>query len=470
MGTPELSTDLVRSAATYVDTWWAFRRRHHRVPGVQGAIGLRGELLLETAHGLADVEAGTPLRTDHVFRVASHSKTFTATVVWQLHEQGVLRVDDEVARWLPDVAEASPAVGALTLRGLLGHTAGLTRDGADGDQWQLRRPFHDEASLREVLRDAVVTGPDVRFKYSNIGYALLGLVVAAATGRPWADVVRAQVVEPLGLSSTAPDLASGDPLADRVATGYTSLAYAEHRVPVAQVGTGAMAAATGFCSTAGDLVRYVSAHAEGDDRLLGETSRRRMQHDWWDVDGADGEAYGLGLGLSTVGGRRLVGHGGGWPGHITRTLLDPVSGLAVSVLTSTIDGPAVELAVGAVKLLDLAAAAPADRGDVPADVAGTFVGRWATLWGVQDIALLGGRLVGLNPAAADPTVGVTELVAEDDDTLRVVSGPGYGSVGETVRAERDDDGRVRTLRTGSGMTTWPLADLPLPARVGPGSL
>ncbi|MFC3689711.1 serine hydrolase domain-containing protein [Aquipuribacter hungaricus] len=474
---PDLTPDLVRGAGAYVDSWWGFRRRHHRLPGMQGAVALRGDVLLSAAHGLADVAAGTPVDDSTVFRVASHSKTFTATVVHQLATEGALGLDDTLGRWLPWTTASADGVARLTLRQLLGHTSGLTRDGADGDHWQLRRPFLDEAALRAVLDDpaSLVTAPDVRFKYSNIGYALLGLVVAAASGTSWAEAVRARVVEPLGLTSTAPDLAPGDPLADRVATGYTSLAYADERVPVEQVGTGAMAAATGFCSTATDLVRYLSAHAEGEDgpRLLDPLARRQMQHTWWDVDGTPDEGYGLGMGVTTVGRRRTVGHGGGWPGHITRSLLDPVAGLAVSVLTNAVDGPAVELATGAVRLLDLAASAPAGTEPLAGEALATAraaTGRWATLWGVQDVAVLGGRLVLLSPALADPTGSVQELEVLDATTLQVVSGPGYASVGERVLLDRDGDGPARTLRAGSGMTAWRLEDLPLPGRVGLGSL
>ena len=193
-----------------------------------------------------------------------------------------------------------------------------------------------------------------------------------------------------------------------------------------------MAAATGFCSTAGDLVRYLAAHAAtaadaAGGGLLDASSRRQMQHAGWEVEGAPGEAYGLGLGVTTVGERRLVGHGGGWPGHITRSLLDPVSGLAVSVLTNAIDGPAQELALGAVRLLDLAASPPEGTEPLTGDALATAraaTGRWATLWGVQDVALLGGRLVLLTPTLADPTSSVQELEVVDEGTLRVVSGPG----------------------------------------------
>ena len=93
--------EVVRRAARYADTWVALRRRTLRVPGVQLAVAVAGEVLVETAHGSARLpgtdgpdDDGEPLRTDHLFRIASHSKTFTATAVMQLVEQGRLRLDD----------------------------------------------------------------------------------------------------------------------------------------------------------------------------------------------------------------------------------------------------------------------------------------------------------------------------------------------------------------------------------------
>ena len=119
--------------------------------------------------------------------------------------------------------------------------------------------------------------------------------MAGGAGTPWADAVRTGVLDPLGLSSTAPDLQPGDPLAERVATGYTSLSYADARVPVDQVGTAAMAAATGFCSTAttwsATCPRTPSAaeHRRRAAHRL-DPPRRQMQHGGWDVEGAPGSS------------------------------------------------------------------------------------------------------------------------------------------------------------------------------------
>ena len=345
----------VRGVLGYYDSWLAFQQRYLRVPGVQAAVLVDGEVVMSTAYGVADLASQTPLTTDHLFHVASHSKTFTATVVHQLVEAGRLRLDDTVGQWLPDLA-GTPVAG-ITVRALLAHGGGVIRDGNDGDFWALYRAFPDAAALLAIARDeGKVVPANERFKYSNVGYSLLGMVIEAVTGQSYAEVARAQVIERLGLTHTAPD---HDADLGTYAIGHSAFAYADERVAVEHVATGAMAPATGFVSTAEDLVQYVAAHLPGDDRLLGDDAKRVMQRTEWRVDGPGPEPlaeYTLGLMVSHVGKRRLLGHGGGWPGHITRTLLDTETGIAVSVLTNAIDGPAEVLAIGAVP-----AARPGER-------------------------------------------------------------------------------------------------------------
>jgi hypothetical protein len=227
-----------------------------------------------------------------------------------------------------------------------------------------------------------------------------------------------------------------------------------------------MAAATGFYGTAEDVVRYAAAHLPGDDRLLTDASKRRMQRPVAPVGGDDAaegtDAYGLGLAVSEVAGRRLVGHGGGYPGHITATVLDAEARLAVSVFTNAIDGPAAALARGVVRLVDLAARAEAEQRDrtargLPSTAAAEgFTGRFAGLWGVEDVVELGGRLLALDPTAADPAEQVTWLTVVDGSTLRVERQAGYGSPGETYRYERDADGTVRSVRSAGGTTSYPV--------------
>jgi CubicO group peptidase (beta-lactamase class C family) len=446
----ELSKDAVRAATAYIDSWLAFRQTYLRVPGVQAAVLVDDEVVLDTAHGQADVAAGAALTPGHLFRIASHSKTFTATAVLQLAESGQLRLDDPLRVHLPWIADSSPKLARVTLRELLGHAGGVVRDGDESDFWQLARPFPDEAELRGLVTDAnAVLEPNERFKYSNIGYSLLGLVIAAASGSPYNDYVTTNIVDRLGLANTAPELDTAR-LGD-YANGYTSLAYQQHRVPIDHVDTRAMSAATGFSSTASDMCRYAAGHFRGDERLLTDASKRLMQHEEWKVVGGD-NSYGLGLSIEEVGDRRVVGHGGGYPGHSTRTMLDPEARLAVSVLTNAIDGPAQELAAGIVKLINLIDPAKPELPDV-----GRFCGRFANLWSVLDITAIGGHLLGIRPGQADPADNPLELAIESDAVLRITASPGYSAPGETIAYDFDGE-RVRSIRGAGGMTFYPIED------------
>ncbi len=446
-------------ALAYFDSYLGFRQQFERVPGVQASVFARGAVRLSTAHGSADVESRTPLGVGHLFRIASHSKTFTATAVLQLVEVGTLRLDDRAEQWV-DYLSGAP-VGKLTVRQLLSHSSGLFRDSRDGDFWQLGHQFPHPDQLREILLDpaALTLGTEERFKYSNVAYSLAGLIIEAASGVSYHERVRTSIIEPLGLADLGPEL---DPARSaEYATGYSSLAYGESRVPIEHVDTRSMAAATGFYATASDLVRYFAAHFMGDERLLTDASKRAMQHPWWKVGSGD-RRYGLGLSVATVGERELVGHGGGYPGHLTSSVADTRAGLALSVLTNAIDGPAESMAHAGVKLIDLAGSKPRPSdGPDPS----RFAGRFASLWGVLDVAVLGGRLYRLHPSTPDPSEDAAELEIVDDSRLRVVGGSGYGSYGELFEYTFAADGRVRSMRGESGATVVPIDSFELPERV-----
>lgn len=445
----------LKAALGYVESWLAHRAWATRVPGVQAAVYFDGELQWSKAFGVADIATGEPLSTKHLFRIASHSKTFTATAVMQLVESGALRLDDTAAGFVPELVGS--AVADVTVRELLGHSAGIIRDSLDGDYWQHSRPFPDSAELITILRDqGHVLDRNDRFKYTNIGYSLLGLIVEAASGRGYNDYVRDEICARLGLPDTGPDW--DEARATEFAAAHTGLHTSRERARVDHVDTRAMAAATGFFSTAEDLVHYFSAHRLGDERLLTDGSKRLMQRQEWQTDPDDPKAghYGLGMISETVGEREVVGHSGGYPGHITRSILDPKKGLVISVLTNAVDGPASELAQGVLAILDYALEKPIDAETVDA---APFVGRFANMWGVMDVAQLGERIVAIHPGAIAPVAVVDTLTVASPTALLFESGSGYGSIGEELRYRFGPDGEVTSIQGGGGMTMWPLAPL-----------
>jgi CubicO group peptidase (beta-lactamase class C family) len=442
------SADHVNPA--YLADWATTQAGFARVPGVQLAVAVDGEIVLDAAWGVADVSTGEPLRTDHLFRVASHSKTFTAVAVARLVERGLLRFDDPLESYVPELEGA--AVGRVTVREALGHTGGALRDGHDADFWQLAAPFPDRAALLTSVLDGEVFGRTEHFKYSNLTYGVLGLVVRAVTGVPFAEHVRADLLEPLGLGDTFPEL--DDEIEDRCVTGHSGLSPADdRRLPVAPASTGALAAATGFCSTAADLVRWAGALSEGSS-LLSPATLRLLLRDESVIDRPHSRLrrYGLGFETREIEGRRVVGHSGGFPGQITRTWWDPAGRVAVSVLTNAVDGPADAIATGVFTLLTTAL----DGSGSAEEDLDRWTGRFANLWRLTDVVRLGGRLWLIDPREADPLTGA-EPLAVDGDVLRPAPHPGFGPVGEPVHVLRDDDGTPAAIVVG-GMTSWRAED------------
>ncbi|SKC38747.1 serine hydrolase domain-containing protein [Krasilnikoviella flava] len=453
MTSPHTVRDLLD--VDHLAAWVATQAGFARVPGVQYAVRVADDLVLEGAWGVADITTGEPLGTDHVFRVASHSKTFTATAVARLADRGELRLDDPFEIHLAELA--GTVVGRVTLREALGHTGGVRRDGTDADFWQLGGPFPGrDALVKAVTTDGLVLGRGEVFKYSNLAYGLLGLVVEAVTGVPFAQHVLSDLLGPLGLERTAPELDDGGGGA-RAVVGHSALGVADDgRLPVAPVRTGALAAATGFCSTASDLTRWFAAHADGSDLLRPET-RRLLQRDESVIDRPHARVrrYGLGFETREIEGRRVVGHGGAFPGQLSRTWADPAGRVVVSVLTNAIDGPADTIATGLFALVATAldAGAPTPEEAAALD---RRTGRFASLWGLTDVVRLGSRLWLIDPRREDPLAGAACLDV-DGDVLRLPVHDGFGAPGEPVEVLTGDDGRPAAIVVG-GLTSWRAED------------
>lgn len=445
MGASMSRTALLQGVA-YADQWLEFRREFRDHPGLVVAVDKDGDLVLNKAYGFANLEHRTPMAPEHIFRIASHSKTFTATAIMQLVEQGRLRLDDRLAQHLPWLT--SPA----TIRQALNHASGIIRDGNEADFWQVEVEFPDRNQLQAISAEGTTLEPNTTFKYSNIAYGLLGLVIEAVTNRPYNDYVREHVVARLGLTDTGPEVDAA--ISDRLVTGYTRARLGvPHLAIPGTIDTHALSPATGFYSTARDLCRYAAAHCLGDTRLLSDAAKREMQQPYWSIEQADGEHYGLGFSIREIGKRRMVGHGGGFPGQSTRTLIDARDRLIVVVLSNTngSDGLAGPLAESVVKIIDFALAHAVDE---PPDLS-RYTGRFANLWGVADLVQFGDELFAVSPEADDPVARASELSIIDNDTLRIEKTGGYGSPGQLVRFERDAHGAVTRAVLG-GVSSYPV--------------
>ncbi|GAA1346817.1 serine hydrolase domain-containing protein [Falsarthrobacter nasiphocae] len=446
--------------------------RNVGLPGFQVSVSVDGKRVGDIAWGMADVEAERPMTPTTLMRVASHSKTFTATAILQLFERGVLRLDDRLDAWLPELAD-SP-LGEATISELLSHTAGVTRDSMDSDFWSLGRPFPSREEIIEIARTGNVILRNERMKYTNVGYSLLGLIIEAATGGSYTDWVQSGILGPLRLANTGPEL---DDRADELATGYTGRGADATdpflRVPIDHVNSRGMVAATGFYSTARDLCRYFSAHLPASteferkrtDVLLEDGTKRLAQRP---VYVREGRGYGLGFMFEEIGGRATFGHSGGYPGFISRTWAVPETGVVVSVLTNAVDGDPVTLGRSLFALADLALApAHPSLAGVKKKVLRRFDESFSSLWGATRFAFLGHNIYEFELGyPVDPKSLPYEYV--DESSLRMQDPYGFGAHGELARFEFDDDGRAASVRTANGslMTRGEFLDLPDRMRLG----
>lgn len=460
------------AALDHLPRWLEYQLRVTEQPGLSIAVVHRGQPLLAAAFGHADLAQGVKLTPRHAFRVASHSKAFTAAAVMKLREQGRLQLDDPVGRHLPGL---HPQVAAATLAQLLSHSAGLVRDGADAGQWAERRPFLDEAELRADLAAGPVLDANVRFKYSNHGYGLLGLAIEAVTGEPYARWVAREIVAASGLADTLPDVpAGGLPRRLKLASGHSAKWPLGRRLAIpAAMSTHALAAATGFVATASDLARFfASLSPTARDSVLSVASRREMtRRQWLEPHATAPRWYGLGTMQGTLGapgqGWDWFGHTGGFPGTLTRTVCVPAQELAVALLTNAADGMAQAWTDGTLHLLQAFA-----KHGAPTRRSAAWSGRWWSLWGAVDLLPLRDKVLVANPALANPVQDAPEIAELRRDRRgvehgRIVLANGYAAHGEAAALQRDARGRAQHLQLGGArLTPEAAAAKELQARYG----
>jgi CubicO group peptidase (beta-lactamase class C family) len=343
------------------------------VAGLAVGVIRGGSLAWFHAHGLASIEAGTPVGADTVFRIASVTKTMTAIAVMQLWEQGLVDLDAPASEYLRAyrLVPARESFRPATLRHLLTHTAGIraARTAADlmrpvmGWGVPAGRPVPPLAGYYAGgLR--IDVEPGTKWAYCNHGFATLGQIVEDVSGLPFGTYLRERVFSPLGMDSS--DLARSQRIRSRLATGYQL--RARGLVPVTDR-ENVPAGAGSVYSTTTDMARYVAALLSGGTNehgtvlrpgTLAELFRPHYQ--------PDPRIPGMGLGFfrGQAGGHEIVGHEGIWTGFHTAMLLAPGQGIGVVVFTNT--GPFSPLAAalpvanavlrGILRLGDDAAPAP----------------------------------------------------------------------------------------------------------------
>lgn len=452
---PELSASL-KTALDMIEAWLAAKPVNGGPPGLTAALVRDQNLIWIKGFGLADVEKGTLAGPETIYRVASITKLFTATAIMQLRDQGLLSLEDEVARHLPwfRLNNPYPDSPPVRIRHLLTHTSGLPREAAF-PCWS-EPVFPDRDAVAAALPgQEVVFPPEQRWKYSNLAVTLAGEIVAVTSGLPYADYIYRHILNPLGMDSTyvgpAPD--------DRAekAAGYGPFRPQGDRERRPDPDCGGIAPAANLAATALDLAKFVSLQFQagpkvGDQILSGYTLAEMQQVHWLEPGWTAG--WGYGFRIMRLGGRTYVGHGGNYWGFRTLIQLRPEDKLGLIVLTNAEDVEPVVYATKMFELLDQFAPGIGVTGqDHPT---GSFDPAWRRYLGdyrnprrhYRVLEGVNGLRV-IEPETADPSITLSRLrpLTEPGEFL-VETTDGYGIAGEKAIFETDAEGRVIGLRWG----------------------
>jgi D-alanyl-D-alanine carboxypeptidase len=244
----------VLGAGRLFSAWMDGQLAYRGLPGVMVGVVFDQQLVWSRGFGFADVTAKIPMTAATKFRMASHSKLFTATAIMQLREQGKVRLDDPVSKYLPwfQVIPAGGDDGVITIEQLLTHSSGLQREA--GDHWSTMN-FPTADQLRQLItsRESAFA-PQVRWKYSNLAVSIAGMVVEAVSGEKYADYLARHIYGPLGMTSS-----SVDQNVPGMAVGYGRRLPDGTRETIAFMDARGMGAATGITSTLDDMAKFVSA-------------------------------------------------------------------------------------------------------------------------------------------------------------------------------------------------------------------
>ncbi|WP_447764906.1 serine hydrolase domain-containing protein [Sphingopyxis panaciterrae] len=346
--------------APEIDALFAKYQADQHIPGIVYGVVKDGKLAYVKGVGVQDIEDKRPVTADSLFRIASMTKAFTALSILQLRDEGKLRLDDLAEHYVPEMKEwiyPTKDSPRIRIRDLLQHVGGLVTD----DPWGDRQQVLPQDAFTKMIAAGVPFSrvPQSSHEYSNFGYALLGRIVANASGMPYTAYVQKTILTPLGMTSSGYDVTD----TKRAPKARTALGYRwenERWLPEPVMIDGAFNSMGGLQVSAKDYAKWVafllSAWPARDDADNGPVKRATVRElaqglnftsviNRTGASGADAcklsNAYGMGwrvaedcdLGLT-------MAHGGGYPGYGSHVMLMPDHGVGVFALSNrTYAGP-----------------------------------------------------------------------------------------------------------------------------------
>ncbi|SEJ24312.1 CubicO group peptidase, beta-lactamase class C family [Dyadobacter sp. SG02] len=297
-------------------------------PGGQLAVSLNGQVVYSKAWGMANLETGTPLTTESLIEAGSVSKQFTAAAVLLLDNQGKLKLDEPVDKYIPGL----PSYGEpILIRHLIHHTSGL-REWSDIAEFagspQVLRVMDNNAALRIICRQKSINNrPGEAFRYSNSNYILLALIVEKASGMSFADFTQKYIFGPAGMKHTQWRNENFKVIAGRSQAYEVVKGTFRTLMP-----DGAIHGPGGLLTTAEDLLKWTAFYSAGK---LGGPVLLNRQTALDTLPNGDINNYGAGLFIDYNISKPTFFHGGATAGYRSKLICSPTQGLSIAWLSNT---------------------------------------------------------------------------------------------------------------------------------------
>jgi CubicO group peptidase (beta-lactamase class C family) len=353
----------------------AYAEKNH-FPAITFGVIAGGQLIYSGSYGKSNLENNTDATTKSLFRIASMSKSFTAMAILKLRDEGKLNLSDPISKYIPDMTKAGALTKdapAITIQNLLTMSAGFPEDNPWGD----RQLDDSDEELLQTLREGISFSnvPGVTFEYSNLGYALLGKIIANVSGIPYQQYITENILKPIGMNDSKWEY-------DQVPTNQLALGYEwidDKWQPVPLLHDGAYGAMGGLICSIEDFSKYVVLHLnawpprnEAETGPVRRSSIREMHQPWRfnnlfsDSKTRSGEpcpvaiGYGYGLGWrKDCKGVVRISHSGGLPGFGSEWRMYPEYGIAVvSFSNHTYGAPGLPNAIALDTLIAIAGLKP----------------------------------------------------------------------------------------------------------------
>ena len=408
-----------------------------RVTGAAIGVVRDQELVWSLGFGYADLATDRVPDADTLFRCGSITKTLTATAIMQLRDEGKLAIDDPIARYIPEFGAVKARFSRpenVTIRRLLTHTSGLMGEGPNNGWENLEFPPIEEM-VAALGQAEIVIEPETQYKYSNLGFALLGEVISRVSGQRYCDYIQRNLLETLGMNGSG--LSLTDSMRPRMATGYTIRVLEGEPQIAPHPKLHGWDAAGSLYSSVNDLAKWISfqfrtkAEArEGSQVLKGSSLSAMHRVQFMESNWLQG--YALGWRADRRGENIYHHHSGGIHGFLTKVTFNKLHRIGTIVLTNanthmafeTIGYELLEALVPAIR--EATEAARSLRKTVPtAEKHRPFIGRYEDpqMGGVIWIVSRGGELVILNPGSATiPAAPDQRLVPTDDRLVFTIEG------------------------------------------------